>query len=76
MFLVSLAESFIHLFQAAGKIFLDMMTGLIPMLICLLLAINFLMKLVGTSEWRKLPPCSAARAFSPTACCRCSAGSL
>ncbi|HHT2235086.1 TPA: PTS glucitol/sorbitol transporter subunit IIC, partial [Klebsiella michiganensis] len=48
MFLVSLAEGFIHLFQAAGKIFLDMMTGLIPMLICLLLAINFLMKLVGT----------------------------
>ena len=39
MFLVSLAEGFIHLFQAAGKIFLDMMTGLIPMLICLLLAI-------------------------------------
>ncbi|HDT5907265.1 PTS sorbitol transporter subunit IIC, partial [Salmonella enterica subsp. enterica serovar Weltevreden] len=32
MFLVSLAEGFIHLFQAAGKIFLDMMTGLIPML--------------------------------------------
>lgn len=45
MFLVSLAEGFIHLFQAAGIIFLDMMTGLIPMLICLLLAINFLMKL-------------------------------
>ncbi len=41
MFLVSLAEGFIHLFQAAGKIFLDMMTGLIPMLICLLLAINW-----------------------------------
>lgn len=73
MFLVSLAEGFIHLFQAAGKIFLDMMTGLIPMLICLLLAINFLMKLVG---WRRSPPCSAARAFSPTAYCRYSAGFL
>lgn len=54
MFLVSLAEGFIHLFQAAGKIFLDMMTGLIPMLICLLLAINFLMKLVGTIRMEKV----------------------
>lgn len=54
MFLVSLAEGFIHLFQAAGKIFLDMMTGLIPMLICLLLAINFLMKLVGTVQMEKV----------------------
>ena len=35
MWTVSLAEAFIHVFQAAGKIFLDMMTGLIPMLICL-----------------------------------------
>ncbi|STV24252.1 PTS system glucitol/sorbitol-specific transporter subunit IIC [Klebsiella pneumoniae] len=54
MFLVSLAEGFIHLFQAAGKIFLDMMTGLIPMLICLLLAINFLMKLVGIVRMEKV----------------------
>lgn len=54
MFQVSLAEGFIHLFQAAGKIFLDMMTGLIPMLICLLLAINFLMKLVGTVRMEKV----------------------
>lgn len=49
-----LAEGFIHLFRAAGKIFLDMMTGLIPMLICLLLAINFLMKLVGTVRMEKV----------------------
>ncbi len=48
------AEGFIHLFRAAGKIFLDMMTGLIPMLICLLLAINFLMKLVGTVRMEKV----------------------
>lgn len=48
------AEGFIHLFRAAGKIFLDMMTGLIPMLICLLLAINFLMKLVGTVRIEKI----------------------
>ena len=54
MFLVSLAEGFIHLFQTAGKIFHDMMAGLIPMLICLLLAINFLMKLVGTVRMEKV----------------------
>ncbi|MDV0364103.1 PTS glucitol/sorbitol transporter subunit IIC [Klebsiella michiganensis] len=54
MWAVSLAEAFIHVFQAAGKIFLDMMTGLIPMLICLLLAINFLMKLVGTVRMEKV----------------------
>ncbi|WP_049121200.1 PTS glucitol/sorbitol transporter subunit IIC, partial [Klebsiella oxytoca] len=54
MWTVSLAEAFIHVFQTAGKIFLDMMTGLIPMLICLLLAINFLMKLVGTVRMEKV----------------------
>ncbi len=54
MWTVSLAEAFIHVFQVAGKIFLDMMTGLIPMLICLLLAINFLMKLVGTVRMEKV----------------------
>ena len=56
MWTVSLAEAFIHVFQVAGKIFLDMMTGLIPMLICLLLAINFLMKLVGTVRMEKVAP--------------------
>jgi PTS system glucitol/sorbitol-specific IIC component len=48
MFLISLTEGFIHLFQTAANIFLDMMTVLIPMLITPLLAINFLMKLVDT----------------------------
>lgn len=76
MWTVSLAEAFIHVFQVAGKIFLDMMTGLIPMLICLLLAINFLMKLVGTVRMEKVAALLGRRAFSPTACCRCSAGSL
>ncbi|TZE98857.1 PTS sorbitol transporter subunit IIC, partial [Salmonella enterica subsp. enterica serovar Typhimurium] len=48
-----LAEGLIHLFHAAAKIFLDMTTRLIPMLICLLLVITFLMKLVGTVRLEK-----------------------
>ncbi|EBH8909036.1 PTS glucitol/sorbitol transporter subunit IIC [Salmonella enterica] len=54
MFIISLAEGFIHLFQAAGKIFLDMMSGIIPMLITLLLAINFLMKLTGEARMQRV----------------------
>ena len=54
MFLVTLAESFINIFQLAGKVFLDMMSGIIPMLICLLLAINFLMKLVGQQRMERV----------------------
>ena len=54
MFLVTLAESFIDIFQLAGKVFLDMMRGIIPMLICLLLAINFLMKLVGQQRMERV----------------------
>jgi PTS system glucitol/sorbitol-specific IIC component len=54
MFLISLAEAFIHLFQSAGKIFLGMLTGIIPMLIALLLAINFLMKLVGQTRMERV----------------------
>ncbi len=51
--IVELAEQFINLFRSSGKIFSDMVTGTIPMLITLILTVNFIMKLVGEKRMEK-----------------------
>lgn len=47
MIIVQAAEGFIHLFKSAGDIFVSMASGTLPMLITLILVVNFIMKLVG-----------------------------
>ncbi|QKJ86060.1 PTS system, glucitol/sorbitol-specific IIC component [Paramixta manurensis] len=51
--IVEFAEGFIHLFQSAGKIFAGMISSTIPMLITLILAVNFIMKVIGQKKIEK-----------------------
>lgn len=45
--IVSLAKGFIGIFNAGGKVFMSYMTGIVPLLITLLTAINALIKIIG-----------------------------
>lgn len=46
-FLVKFAEGFIGMFEKGGETFMDMFTGIIPTLVCLILAVNALIKIIG-----------------------------
>ena len=42
-----LAEGFMSLFQAGGEQFMGWVTGIIPMVICLMTAVNSVIKVIG-----------------------------
>jgi PTS system glucitol/sorbitol-specific IIC component len=45
--IVVLAEGFIGMFEKGGETFIGMLTGIVPTLICLITAVNAIIKLVG-----------------------------
>lgn len=46
-FITWLANGFMSLFQAGGETFMGWVTGIIPMVICLMTAVNSIIKLIG-----------------------------
>lgn len=52
--LASWAEAFIHVFQEGADTFVTLVTGIIPLLIVLLTAVNALIRLIGTHRIEKL----------------------
>lgn len=57
--LTNLAQGFIGLFQEGGKTFVGMVTGIVPTLIMLLVAMNAIIKFVGEKRIEKLARASA-----------------
>ncbi|MBO8141615.1 MAG: PTS glucitol/sorbitol transporter subunit IIC [Firmicutes bacterium] len=49
-FLAGAAEWFIGLFQEGGQVFLNLAGGILPVLICLITAVNAVIKLVGQAR--------------------------
>lgn len=52
--LANFAESFIGLFQEGGTVFLSLVTGIIPLLVVLMTAVNALIALIGPSRIDKV----------------------
>lgn len=49
-FISNLASGFIGLFEAGGEQFMSWVTGIIPLVVCLMTAINAVIKIVGTER--------------------------
>lgn len=49
-----IANSFMNLFQAGGENFLSWVTGIIPMVICLMTAVNAVIKLIGEERVERI----------------------
>ena len=49
-FLAQLATGFIGLFQEGGKVFMGLVTGIIPTLVVLITAVNALIKIIGEEK--------------------------
>ncbi|MBG9813664.1 PTS sorbitol transporter subunit IIC [Bacillus endophyticus] len=47
---VKLAEGFIGMFEKGGETFVGMLTGIVPTLLCLITAVNAIIKLVGENR--------------------------
>lgn len=52
--LANLAEGFIGLFQAGGQTFLGLVTGIVPLLIVLMTAVNALIAMIGPDKIDKV----------------------
>ncbi|UTR13794.1 PTS glucitol/sorbitol transporter subunit IIC [Salipaludibacillus sp. LMS25] len=58
------AEKFMDLFRHGGEVFVDLVTGIVPLLIMLLVAMNSLVRLVGDERVEKLARKSGKNPFT------------
>lgn len=61
---IHLAQGFMGLFKEGGKTFVSLLTGIVPLLIMLLVAMNALIRLVGEDRVEKVAKKSAKNPFT------------
>lgn len=61
--IISLSEGFIGLFDAGASVFISWMTGIVPKVLLLLIAMNTLIQLVGEKRIHKLASASSKNAL-------------
>ena len=62
--LVFLAQGFIGMFNKGGETFIGLASGIVPTLICLLVAMNAIIRFVGTDKVEKFAHLCAGNVFS------------
>lgn len=63
-FIIKLAEGFMRLFQLGGETFISWMTGIVPVVLMLLVAMNALIAILGEDKVNKLAQISAKNPIS------------
>ncbi|AYE53537.1 PTS glucitol/sorbitol transporter subunit IIC (plasmid) [Priestia megaterium NCT-2] len=63
-FIVHLADGFMNLFREGGKTFVDLVKGIVPLLIMLLVAMNALIRLVGEERVERMARKSGKNPFT------------
>ncbi len=63
-FIINFAEGFMRLFQLGGETFISWMTGIIPVVLMLLVAMNALIAILGEEKVNKLAQVSAKNPIS------------
>lgn len=63
-FIINFAEGFMHLFQLGGETFISWMTGIVPVVLMLLVAMNALIAILGEEKVNKLAQVSAKNPIS------------
>ncbi|SMO71639.1 PTS glucitol/sorbitol transporter subunit IIC [Melghirimyces algeriensis] len=58
------AGAFIQLFQRGGEVFVDLVTGIVPLLVMLLVAMNALVQLIGEDRVERLAKKSGKNVFT------------
>ncbi|MGJ9385013.1 PTS glucitol/sorbitol transporter subunit IIC [Salipaludibacillus sp. CF4.18] len=62
--ITNFADGFIGLFEAGGEVFVDFVTGIIPLLICLLVAMNAIVKFIGEERVENFAAKAGTNIFS------------
>lgn len=62
--IVKIADGFMGFFEKGGEVFVDLVTGIVPLLIMLLVAMNALIRLIGEERVEKIAKGSGKNPFT------------